>query len=108
MRKFAVTYEVWSAEDSELGATDEKGFELEDGSLREAIDAVTSTRTSAVDGVECIEPSCSVITEARWITITNGMEYETGARESRSLHIPDSVTGASRKRIARLLGVNGA
>lgn len=107
MPKFSVTYEVWDEDAVEYGDTDERGYELEDGTLREAIDAVTSTRTNAVDSIESIEPNNSVIEDARWITINNGMEFETGAFESRSLHIPNCVTSASRRRIARLLGVIG-
>ena len=65
----------------------------------------SGTRTSEVDGVESVQPSDSRIEDARWFTVTNGPEFRTGARESRSLHIPDGVSGASRRRIGRLLGL---
>jgi hypothetical protein len=79
---------------------------LKHASLREALDAVRETRTNEVDGVQCIQPSDNIADQARWFTITNGMEFRTGARESRSLHVPDNVTAASRRRIARLLGID--
>jgi len=108
MPRFSVTYDIVTPESAEHGDVAEAGFIGEDLGLREAIDAVRSTRTSRVGGVECVEPSCSTIEDSAWITITNGMEYETGAVESRSLHLRSSVTDASRRRIARLMGVRGA
>ena len=104
MSKFSVTYEIVTQESAEHGDADERGFIGKDLSLRDAIDEVNSTRTNMVDGVTCIEPSDSRIEHARWFTVFNGMEFETGAQENRSIHIPDNVTGASRRRIARLMG----
>jgi hypothetical protein len=106
MPKFNVTYEIWEEAAVEAGETDDKGFELEGGTLREAVEAARATRTNEVDGVESVEPSDSLFEHARWITVNNGREFATGARESRSLHIPDGVTGASRWRIGRLLGLD--
>lgn len=100
---FFVTYEIVTAESAEHGDVAERGFVGQELRLRDAIDAVTSTRTSAVSGVESIEASASDISAAGWITVCNGMEFETGSYESRSLHIPDSVTTASRGRILRLM-----
>lgn len=76
----------------------------DDVTLRDALDAVQSTRTNQVDGVECREASDGPRGRVRWFTIYNGMEYLTGAHESRSLHIPNSVSVASSRRIARLAG----
>jgi hypothetical protein len=103
---FSVTYETVTEESAEQGDFEEIGFYSQNVSLRDAIKDVMSTRTNRVDGVERIEPSDSRVEHARWITVHNGMEYETGARESRSLHFPDNLSGSSRRRIARLLGVN--
>lgn len=103
MPLFNVTYEIVTPESAEDGEVEECGFEAENVSLRDALDVVQQTRTNLCDGVEAIEPSDSDVRRARWITVYNGMEFETGARESRSLHIPDSVTGASRVRIARIM-----
>jgi hypothetical protein len=103
MTLFNVTYEIVTPESAEEGEAEEIGFIAEGIGLREAAREVFRTRTSKVDCCTRIEPSASGL-DFDWITVTNGMEYHTGANESRSLHIPSSVTNASRARIARLLG----
>ena len=100
---FNVTYEIVTQESAEHGDSDESGFIIQGAGLRDALESVNGTRTTRVDGVLAIETSESG-SGFRWITICNGMEYETGAHESRSLHIPDNVTPSSRRRIARMLG----
>jgi hypothetical protein len=103
MTKFNVTYEIMTEESAEHGDADERGFIAEGVNLRDAIASVRQTRTCHVDGVLAIEPSEYPGDSFRWITISNGMEYLTGAYESRSLHIPDQATNASRRRILRLV-----
>ena len=98
-----VTYEVWTEESAEIGETDERGFISEDVPLRFAIEDLLATRTEHVGGSQYADPSDSDVGQARWITVDNGMEYLTGAYESRSLHIPDRVTPASRARLVRLV-----
>jgi len=100
---FNVTYEIVTDESAEHGDADERGFIGENMSLRDAIEAVRETRTNQVDGVECIEASEYPGNNFRWITVVNGREFDTSAQESRSLHLPDQVTGATRGRILRLL-----
>lgn len=104
MYRFIVTYEIVTPESAENGESDEQGYECIGCTLRQAVEAVTGTRTNAVDGVECVEPSASDISAARWVTVLNGMEFETGAQESRSLHFPDHMTAASKRRVCRMLG----
>lgn len=100
--RFSVTYEIVTLESSEHGDASERGFICQDVTLREAIAALFETRTSQVDGPMAIEPNDSVHSRARWITVYNGMEYLTGAHESRSLHF-QGVTPASAARIVRLV-----
>lgn len=102
--KFAITYEIVTPESAEHGDADERGYIIEDTDLRDAIQLLHRTRTNRVDGVSAIEPDSSPCVRPRWVTLTNGMEFETGAVESRSLHIPDTVTASSARRIARLAG----
>lgn len=99
---FSVTYEIVTPESAVDGDADERGFELEGASLRDAVACVCETRTNEVDGC-AVEPSSSVIGDARWISVINGMEFRTGACETRSLHIPEGVSGASRARILKLI-----
>ena len=101
---FNVTYDIVTPESAENGDTDESGFIGKGMTLRDAIKAVHATRTSAVDGVESIECDSWPATSPRWVTVTNGTEYETGACESHSLHMPRTLTDATRQRIARLVG----
>jgi len=103
---FSVTYEIVTPESAEYGDSDESGFICENVTLRDAIAAVQSTRTSRCDGVTAIECDEAPVRSPRWVTVFNGMEYETGAVESRSLHMPPSLTAATRRRIARLLGAS--
>jgi len=105
---FNVTYDIVTDESAEHGDYDSAGFIAENVSLRTALDCLFETRTSQVDGVSAIEANEYPVTDPRWITVTNGMEYLTGAYESRAMHFPDFVTPSSRVRVARLLGCYGA
>lgn len=102
---FNVTYDIVTPESAQYGDYEESGWIAQHVTLREAIAAVFETRTSQVSGVECIEADEWPICTPRSIKVCNGMEFQTGAQESRTLHIQDSVTPASRRRIAKLMGV---
>lgn len=104
---FAVTYEIVTPESAEQGDVAERGYITEGSCLYDARQDVSHTRTAWVDGVMAVETDISPMAgqRVRWVTVINGCEFETGAQESRSLHIPESVTPASSRRIARLLGV---
>ena len=97
---FSVTYNIVSNE----GDFNESGFVAENVRLRDAIGELFDTHTTHCGGVESIEPSDSDIGSARWFTVNNSMEYLTGEHESRALHLPGSITRASRIRLARLIG----
>lgn len=104
-RQFSVTYEIVTAESAEHGEAEERGYVIteEDGySLRECIAELFKTRTNAVDGIECIYGQCGHW--GAWLTVCNSSEFETGARESRALHLPPRITLASQKRLFKLLG----
>lgn len=105
---FDVTYQIVTPESAEHGDVEERGFIIENVSLREAIDYLFQTRTSRCDGITAIEADEWPVTDPRWITVYNGMEYETGDYESRSIHMPDNITPSSARRIAKLLGAHGA
>lgn len=94
---FNVTYEIWLPDDVETGDTDNRGFVCQDVTLRDAIAEMSGYADHADEWpMRC--PS--------WFTYDcYRHDYRSGETESRSLHIPDNVTTASRLRIARLLGV---
>lgn len=99
--KFAVTFETITEESASRGDTEETGFVCEGATLRDAVDAL---------GCGHIEANCYPVTLAtapRWFTRYGEADYKTGDIESRALHLPDSITRASRIRLARLLRCYG-
>lgn len=101
---FGVTFEIITPESAEDGEADSRGWIEEGASLRDALKALHGTRTNRVGGVEDISLDSWPCERPRSITVTNGSEFETGAHESRALHIPASVTRSSARRIARAAG----
>lgn len=95
---FNVTYEIVTQESAEHGDADERGYICENVKLRDAIPDFLDGRTARRDGGNGLEHSGS-----NWVTFYNGMEFETGAQESRSLHFPANLTPASEGRIMRYL-----
>ena len=90
---YSVTYDIVTPESAENGDVAEAGYVAENVSLRDAIDEV---------GGVCYEHNGGY----EWFTNCEyNLNYGTGTQESRSLHLPDGITGASRVRIGRLLGV---
>jgi hypothetical protein len=108
MRKqFAVTFERWDEAAIEAGDTDDRGYVIENVSLSDAMRLGLEYTRPGWSG-PC-EPSDSRLEHARWLEFqawNNGTRewFETGVQEDRFLHIPDSVTPSSRRRIARLFG----
>ena len=102
-----VTFEIVTEESAEHGDADSRGFISENVGLRDAIDSLFETRTCHIDGVSSIEANEYPVTDPRWITVNNSREYLTGDYESRSIHFPDPVTPASRRRVAKLIGCYG-
>lgn len=102
MRLFNVTYEAWTHEDVEHGDTDTRGYIGQGMRLREALDSVIATSSSRCSQTG-IEASDSVIAHARWFTVYNCPDYESGVAEERSLHLPDGLTPSTKKRIFRAL-----
>ena len=96
--RFTVTREIVTPESAAEGCCDESESWCESGlDLRSALIELRETRTAHVDGINAIESNDSSV------TIVNGMEFLTGAHESRTLHFPASITPFSANRIARLI-----
>ena len=105
MKHFAVTFERWDEEALEAGDTDERGFVIQDATLREAIELGLEYTRPSWSG-PC-EPDTSDPGHIRSLSFYDWNEgtrerYTTGIIEERALHIPDHITPASRRRIARL------
>jgi len=100
MPLFNVTYETVTPESAENGEAESIGFVEQAVSFREAVRALGGS----ADCADCWPVSRK--NPPRWVTCENYDEdYSTGERESRSLHIPPTVTPSSALRIARVLGV---
>jgi hypothetical protein len=97
MKTFSVSSDVVTPESAEYSDSENEFFET-DLSLRDAVKLVRQTRTNHVGGIDCIEADLFTV------RIFNSMEFLTGACETRTLFIPDTVTPASSRRIAKLLG----
>jgi len=102
MQLFDVTFDIVTEESSEDGMVSEAGFIVEDERLRDAIRAVSATESNTTDGhnVDANETNGRI----DWVTVSHGMDWITGQYETRYLHIPETVTPASSRRIARLVG----
>lgn len=100
-RFFSVSYDIVTEESAEDGSTAEDGMLGEMLTLRDAVKLVTQTRTAKVDGITAVETDSSVSS----VRICNGMEFETGAFETRTLHFPQNIKPTSARRLARLFGI---
>lgn len=105
---FSVTFERWDEESVEAGDTDDRGFVIEDVTLGDAIRLGLDARDPSYLG-HC-EPNDSRRDQVRWLSFYKWNDgtcdyFTTGVEETRALHIPDHVTGASRRRIVRLFNI---
>ena len=107
-RGFSVSFEIVTPGSAEAGDVAERGM-VEDGlTLREALQLCQ--RGPCEPDSSPVRPGERV----RWLTFcrfgegdARGYGWRTGATESRSLHIPASMTAATSQRIARLVGAQG-
>ena len=107
MRGFTVTFEHYGHDAAIRGEADEAGFICQDTSLRNALRDLGESDSASAGNVECVEANESPMQAPRWVRLLRTADFRTGRYESRSLHIPEHVTPASRRRIARLCGVEG-
>ena len=113
-RRWMLTWETISDDSAARGDVEARGF-VEPCSaaapggltLKEALEELQSpTRPDGRPhkGSCCnVEASCSNIATADWIICDYNLDYETGEYLTLSLHIPKTVTAASRKRLLRLV-----
>ena len=109
--RFAVTYEKVDEESAAHGDAFDRGFIVHDVRLRDAIYYVCGSTEPAY--LPACEANDSRHENARWFDfakVNEGTreEIEQGIEESRAIHVPEKVTGASRKRLARLFQAYGA
>lgn len=100
--RFNVTFERYTPESIEQGDASERGCLVQGVGLRDALEYIRgepSTRCS----LESVEPSASWLEGTRWINWYYSPDYESGESVTLSLHLPDTMTTASKARLLRLL-----
>lgn len=100
--KFNVTFERYTPESIEQGDASESGHLVQGVGLREALEYIRD-EPSPRCSLAYIEPSASWLAGTRWITWHYGADYESGESVALSLHLPDTMTNASKARLLRLL-----
>ncbi len=104
---FSVTFERFLPhdDDEDICEADEIGFVVENVNLRDALLHVADLPYYA----RATEADEWPIQSPRWFRFddwNNGThEYFQGITEVRSLHVPEHITPASRRRLARFLGL---
>lgn len=98
MLGFSVTYEIITHESAEEGDAQERGFVIENVSLREALGHVQGVMTASM------HPFDASYAHVWFSTVDPDIDYRTGEYEYRSLHLPVNLTPSTRQRIARLIG----
>jgi hypothetical protein len=109
MKGFSVTFERYFPHDEgdEVCEADERGFVIENASLRDAMRLGLEYSRPEWGGfceADCRARDASSLTFDKWNDCTRE-NLQTGITESRSLHFPKTLSGASRARVCRLFGV---
>lgn len=103
--KYDVTFERWTDPDAEQEPPcepAESGYLVQAIGLREALEYIRDEPSSRCS-LDSVQPSASWVEGARWISWYYGADYETGEALTLSLHLPETMTTASRARLIRLL-----
>lgn len=95
MPKFSVTYDTLTPESAKRGDYEESGYVCRDVDLRTAYEAI---------GRVAYEDAGTWFINHEYGHYTRDY-FKYGREESRSLHPPRNITGASYNRLRRLLGV---
>jgi len=96
-QRFAVSYDIVTDESAAHGDVEERGYVCADAPLSIAVTYFVNTRTVHCDSGDGLQVGDD------WLTFHNGMEFFTGAYETRYFHFPATITNASRERIIRLI-----
>ena len=98
MTGFLMTYEVITPASAAHGDVEDAGILYPSITLREALDELSSAKH--------VEANEWPVTCPRWVTGYRTYEdHQSGETGNLSLHFPEHLTPSTRRRIARLLGV---
>ena len=101
MEDFQITYEIVSEFSAENGDAEERGFVLEDVTLREALEWLEDN-LDRYNPNGYIEADCFPVIAPRWFTYY--CYEDNNVWWNFSLHLPETLTEATRQRIARHIG----
>lgn len=90
-RWFLVTYEIVTPESAQDGESDESGILDENLTFEVAADLVKRTRTNLIESRQVMEYD----EHTRTVRVTNGVEFQTGAHEIRTLHFPRHLSAST-------------
>ena len=104
MQGFRVTYEIVTPESAKEGDAEDRGF-VDHNGWRILANYGSKTPKTYM-GLRAALQLCSPQEDSgRWFSEIDGRaNFQTGAVETRSLHPPKNITGASYARLKRLLG----
>jgi hypothetical protein len=103
MTKFHVTFEVVTPESAEHGDAESRGY-VYAGGWEDDLSLVDDPNLYAMDLRNALRLMGGCEDCGTWFTEHDGrVNYRTGAETRYSLHPPQNITGASYRRVARLL-----
>ena len=95
---FAVTFETVTPESAEAGDVEACGYVVEAGTLSDCADVLRWPGAAvSSDAWPMVRP--------RWLTWPGDVSPTDCSERTLSLHIPDGITAASARRVARLAGM---
>lgn len=103
MPTFHVTYDVVTPESAEHADSADAGFVSAQGDHVAVEDVDEDIELSLREALDLCHPSED---SGHWFRESDGrINYRTGEEETRSLHPPSTITGASYNRLRRLLKI---
>lgn len=103
MTGFNLSFEIVTPESAEIGDAESRGMLAEGLTFREAVALFDQERSGGY-----VESDELPVTAPRWFTAYGEQSPRDGSTRNVSLHLPDSLTPATRRRVARVLHCYGA
>jgi hypothetical protein len=102
------TFDVTFAVVDEYGDTLDSGHIAEDLPLSEALEELMAISMLSSCARLQVTADTEDFEDASSLTVSNEINPSTGEEETRTIHFPEELTGATRLRIASLLGARWA
>jgi hypothetical protein len=102
MPGFSLSFEIVTPESAEHGEADSRGMIAEGLTLRDALALFEQERSGGY-----VESDSYPVMRPRWFTCYGEPDSVDGSTRSVSLHLPESISEGTRRRIGRLLNCYG-